>query len=96
MDGASIVGLPATRQGAAADTALLHFDWDMVVSGRCYGVLGCARSAGRRALRPARQAAMPETLLGSRVRLEYDDQNESFSRYLPVEGTISHRCVAAT
>ena len=39
---------------------------------------------------------MPETLLGSRVRLEYDDQNESFSRYLPVEGTFSHRCVATT
>jgi hypothetical protein len=38
---------------------------------------------------------MPETLLGSRIRLEYDDQNESFARYLPVEGTISRRCIAA-
>jgi hypothetical protein len=38
---------------------------------------------------------MPEILLGQRVRLEYDDQNESFARHLPVEGTISRRCIAA-
>jgi hypothetical protein len=36
---------------------------------------------------------MPDTPIGSRVRLEYDDQNESFARYLPVEGTISQRCL---
>ena len=39
---------------------------------------------------------MPETPIGHRVRLEYDDQNESFARHLPVEGTISHRCTEST
>jgi hypothetical protein len=39
---------------------------------------------------------MPETPVGHRVRLEYDDQNASFARRLPVEGTISRRCIAAT
>jgi hypothetical protein len=38
---------------------------------------------------------MPDIPIGSRVRLEYDDQNESFARCLPVEGTISHLCFTA-
>jgi hypothetical protein len=37
---------------------------------------------------------MREELLGTRVRLEYDDHNESFSTYLPVEGVVSKRCTA--
>jgi hypothetical protein len=38
---------------------------------------------------------MPDTPIGSRIRLDYDDQNESFARCLPVEGTISRRCFTA-
>jgi len=39
---------------------------------------------------------MPEIEIGHRVRLEYDDQNESFARHLPIEGTISLRCTEST
>jgi len=39
---------------------------------------------------------MADEFIGSRVRLEYDDQNESFSAYLPVEGVVSRRCAATT
>ena len=39
---------------------------------------------------------MNDSLINSRVRLEYSDQNESFSAYLPVVGTIRERLVAIT
>lgn len=39
---------------------------------------------------------MPEAAIGRRVRLEYEDQNESFARHLPVEGRISRRCTEST
>jgi hypothetical protein len=38
---------------------------------------------------------MPDAPIGRRVRLEYEDQNESFARHLPVEGTIAGRCIAS-
>jgi hypothetical protein len=37
-----------------------------------------------------------QAMVGSRVRLEYEDQNESFEIHLPVEGTVSRRCTATT
>ncbi len=39
---------------------------------------------------------MQEDLLGVRVHLDYDDQNESFANHLPVEGVISKRCSATS
>ena len=39
---------------------------------------------------------MTDALVGSQVRLDYDDQNESFASYLPVEGTVTRRCKAST
>jgi hypothetical protein len=39
---------------------------------------------------------MTDALIGSRVRLEYDDQNEAFAANFPVDGTIRKRCTAST
>jgi hypothetical protein len=36
-----------------------------------------------------------DEVVGSRVRLEYFDQNEAFASYLPVSGRVSKRCVTA-
>jgi len=41
-----------------------------------------------------RWADVTDAFIGSRVCIQYDDQNESFARYLPVEGTVSRRCTA--
>ena len=37
-----------------------------------------------------------DAFVGSQVRLEYYDQNESFASYLPIDGTVSRRCTADT
>ena len=39
---------------------------------------------------------MTDAFIGSSVRLEYHDQNESFANYLPIDGTVSRRCTATT
>jgi hypothetical protein len=39
---------------------------------------------------------MTDAFVGSQVCLEYDDQNESFASYLPIEGSVSRRCTAST
>jgi len=31
-------------------------------------------------------------MIGHRVRIEYHDQNDSFAKLLPIEGTVSRRC----
>lgn len=35
---------------------------------------------------------MTDAFVGTRVRLEYFDHNESFAPLLPVEGTVTRRC----
>jgi len=37
-----------------------------------------------------------DALIGSRINIAYDDQNEAFASYLPVDGTVSRRCAALT
>lgn len=37
---------------------------------------------------------MRQRMIGSRVKIDYDDQNESFASLLPVEGTIARRCTS--
>jgi hypothetical protein len=39
---------------------------------------------------------MTDALIGSRVRIDYDDQNESFATHLPAYGTVIERCTATT
>ena len=39
---------------------------------------------------------MTDSLIGTKVRLEYYDQNESFKKYLPLIGTIRQHCVSKT
>lgn len=39
---------------------------------------------------------MTDALIGARVRIDYDDQNESFATYLPAFGSVTERCTATT
>ena len=39
---------------------------------------------------------MTDALIGVRVRLDYDDHNESFATYLPAFGMVVDRCTATT
>jgi len=39
---------------------------------------------------------MTDDLIGMRVRIDYDDHNESFATCLPVSGTVVARCTATT
>jgi hypothetical protein len=41
-------------------------------------------------------ADVTDALIGSRIHIAYDDQNEAFASYLPVDGTVSRRCTAST
>lgn len=39
---------------------------------------------------------MTDDLIGVRVRIDYDDQNESFATRLPALGTVTARCTSTT
>jgi hypothetical protein len=65
------------------------------VSGIEFWVFRATPGGGPGGSTPGRQVTMPEIAIGDRVRLEYDDQNDSFARHLPIEGRISRRCTAS-